>query len=58
MPLRYLLAFTAVIVTTTKEFLAIKGHSQGEVERIHEAWTKAAAYCLSLEPPYTKEGLW
>ncbi len=59
-PLRYLLAFSAVIVTTTKEFLARKGHSQAEVERMQDAWTKAVLLSVSLwsRPPYTKEGLW
>ena len=37
-PLRYLLAFTSVVVTTTREFLARKGHSPEEVERMHVAW--------------------
>ncbi len=58
-PLRYLLAFTAVIITTTKEFLAAKGHSEEQVEGMYAAWTKAMLLTLALwSRPYAKEGLW
>jgi hypothetical protein len=58
-PLRYLLAFTAVIITTSKEFLAAKGHSEEQVEGMYAAWTKAMLLTLALwSRPYTKEGLW
>jgi Protoglobin len=58
-PLRYLTAFTAVVVMTAKEFLESKGHSPAEVERMHAAWTKAVLLTLALwSRPYAKEGLW
>ena len=58
-PLRYLMAFTSIVVTTTKQFLARKGHSPEEIERMHAAWTKAVMLTLTLwSRPYTKEGLW
>ncbi|MBV8589117.1 MAG: protogloblin ApPgb [Acetobacteraceae bacterium] len=58
-PLRYLVAFTSVVVTTAKEFLGSKGHSPEEVERMHAAWTKAVLLTLALwSHPYAKEGLW
>lgn len=58
-PLRYLVAFNSVIVTTAKEFLGKKGHSPEEVERMHTAWTKAVLLTLALwSRPYAKEGLW
>jgi hypothetical protein len=58
-PLRYLVAFTAVIVTTSKEFLATKGHSSEEVEGMHTAWTKAVMLSLALWcRPYARESLW
>jgi len=58
-PLRYLMAFTSIVVTTAKQFLAKKGHSPEEVERMHAAWTKAVMLTLTLwSRPYTKEGLW
>jgi hypothetical protein len=37
-PLRYVLAFTATMNATIRPFLAKKGHSSEEVERMHEAW--------------------
>lgn len=40
-PLRYLLAFTAVVVTTARRYLAAKGHPHEEVERMHAAFTKS-----------------
>jgi hypothetical protein len=58
-PLRYLAAFTSVVVTTAKEFLAKKGLSSKEVDRMHAAWTKAVMLTLALwSRPYTKEELW
>jgi hypothetical protein len=58
-PLRYLLAFTSVVITTAKEFLGKKGRSAGEVERMHRAWTKAVMLTLTLwTRPYTKDNLW
>jgi hypothetical protein len=58
-PLRYLVAFTSVVITTAKEFLEKKGHSSEEVERMHAAWTKAVLLTLALwSRPYTKERLW
>lgn len=58
-PLRYLVAFTSVVITTAKEFLEKKGHSSEEVERMHAAWTKAVLLTLALwSLPYTKERLW
>jgi hypothetical protein len=58
-PLRYVLAFTAVVITTSKEFLAAKGHSPSDVDGMHAAWTKAVLLSLALwSRPYAKEGLW
>jgi Protoglobin len=58
-PLRYLMSFTAVIITTTKEFFARKGHSAEQVEQMHAAWTKAVLLTIALwSRPYTKEGWW
>lgn len=58
-PLRYLVAFTSVVITTAKEFLENKGHSSEEVEGMHAAWTKAVLLTLALwSRPYTKERLW
>ncbi|MDQ2804044.1 MAG: protoglobin domain-containing protein [Pseudomonadota bacterium] len=58
-PLRFVVAFMSVVVTTAKEFLAQKGHSPEEVERMHAAWTKAVLLTLALwSRPYVKAGLW
>jgi hypothetical protein len=58
-PLRYLEAFTSVVITTTKEFLKKPDRSSEEVERMHAAWTKAVLLTLALwSRPYAKEGLW
>ncbi|WP_207514100.1 protoglobin domain-containing protein [Longitalea luteola] len=55
-PMRYVLAFTAVVNDTMKPFLAKKGHSLGVIEKMHKAWCKAVllhvvlwtrAYCDS-----------
>ena len=58
-PLRYLLAFTAVVITTARDFLARKGHSAADVERMHAAWTKAVLLSVTLwSRPYAKQDLW
>src|SRR5579863_5192922 len=40
-PLRYVIAFTAVINDAVKPFLGAKGHSPEDVERMHRAWCKS-----------------
>jgi hypothetical protein len=40
-PMRYLLAFTAVVITSAREFLAAKGASPERVDRMHAAFTKS-----------------
>ncbi|MCL6434040.1 MAG: hypothetical protein K6T90_07445 [Leptolyngbyaceae cyanobacterium HOT.MB2.61] len=55
--MRYMIAFIYPITATIKSFLARKGHSAEEVEKMHQAWFKAvvlqdALWCY----PYAKEG--
>jgi len=58
-PLRYVVAFAAVVITTAKEFLARKGHSPEDVERMHAAWTRSVMLSISLwSRPYAKQGWW
>lgn len=58
-PLRYLVVFSAVLITTAREFLARKGHAAEDVERMHAAWTKSVMLTISLwARPFAKEGLW
>jgi hypothetical protein len=47
-PLRYVLAFTAAIITTTRPFLASRGHSAEEVDRMYDAWCKAVILHVTL----------
>jgi hypothetical protein len=53
-PLRYLLAFAAVVNETTRPFLAAKGHPAAEVEKMHSAWCKSVMLQVTLwSQPYT-----
>jgi Protoglobin len=40
-PMRYLLAFTGVIITTARDFLAAGGAPAEQVDRMHAAFTKS-----------------
>ncbi|MDQ2830696.1 MAG: protoglobin domain-containing protein [Chloroflexota bacterium] len=53
-PLRYILAFAAVVNETIKPFLAAKGHPADEVAKMHHAWCKAVQLQMALgSEPYT-----
>jgi hypothetical protein len=47
-PLRYVLAFTAVINDTIKPFLKKNGHSAETVESMHRAWCKMVLLYVTL----------
>jgi hypothetical protein len=47
-PLRYVLAFTAAVITTTRPFLARGGRPAEEVERMYDAWCKAVILHVTL----------
>ena len=47
-PLRYLVAFVYPITATVREFLAKKGHSDEEVDAMHQAWFKAVTLTVVL----------
>jgi hypothetical protein len=52
-PLRYVIAFTAVINEGIKPFLAAKGHLPEDVERMHRAWCKSVQLQMALwSEPY------
>ncbi len=54
---RYMMAFIYPITATIKPFLANKGHSQEEVDKMHNAWFKAVVLSDILwTKPYIKEG--
>lgn len=58
-PLRYVIAFIYPISATIRPFLAKKGHSAEEVEKMHQAWTKAVVLSACLWAyPYANEGDW
>ena len=53
-PLRDIVAFTAVINDTIKPFLTSQGHSTMEVEKMHSAWCKSVLLQISLwAKPYS-----
>jgi len=55
--LRYVLAALYPIVATIKPFLARKGHSPEEVERMHQAWFKSVVLQVTLwARPYVRPG--
>ncbi len=47
-PLRDVIAFTGVMNETIKPYLAAKGHSTDEVEKMHTAWCKAIQLQMAL----------
>lgn len=54
---RYLPALTIPVTTTLKPFLAKKGASPEDVEKMHSAWVKAVLLQTILwSHPYVKEG--
>jgi hypothetical protein len=58
-PLRYTVAFTAVVITTIRQFVADKGLEPDDVTRFHDAWTKAVLLQLALwTRAYAKDDQW
>jgi hypothetical protein len=54
---RYLPALLYPITTTLKPFLAKKGHSAEDVEKMHQAWLKSVLLQVILwSQPYIKDG--
>lgn len=54
---RYLVAFIFPITATIKSFLANKGHSSDEVEKMYAAWFKAVTLTVTLWCyPYINKG--
>ncbi|GAA6617649.1 protoglobin domain-containing protein [Scytonema sp. NUACC26] len=55
--LRYLITFIYPITATIKPFLANKGHSAEDVEKMYQAWFKSIVVQVTLwSYPYAKEG--
>jgi hypothetical protein len=58
-PLRYMIAFIYPIAATIRPFLAKKGHSPEDVEKMHTAWFKSIVLQTAIwSLPYAKEGDW
>jgi len=56
-PLRDIIAFIAVMNETIKPYLAVKGHSVEEVDKMHRAWCKSLQLQVALwSRPYTDAG--
>jgi len=56
-PLRYVIAFIYPITATIKPFLAKRGHSPEDVDRMHQAWAKSVTMQVALwAQPYVREG--
>ena len=56
-PLRYMVAFIYPITATIEQFLASKGHSAEEVEKMHQAWFKSVVLQVALWCyPYVRDG--
>ncbi|MBK9169243.1 MAG: protogloblin ApPgb [Bryobacterales bacterium] len=54
---RYLPAFIYPITATLKPFLANKGHSADDVDKMHQAWVKSVILQVTLwSHPYVKDG--
>lgn len=57
-PLRDLIAFTPVITETIKPFLAAKGHTSQDVEKMQSAWRKSVQLQVALwAEPYANRAL-
>ena len=58
-PLRYLIAFTAVTSTTIRAFLEESGRSAEDVQKMHDAWIKSMLLHQALwTRPYVADCLW
>jgi hypothetical protein len=57
-PLRYMVAFIWPITATIRDFLAKKGHSPADVDRMHQAWFKAVTLSTVLWVRPYNERLW
>jgi hypothetical protein len=58
-PLRYLIAFSAVVCTTIRPFLEAGGYGSSEIQHIQAAWTKSILLHVALwARPYVADCLW
>jgi hypothetical protein len=58
-PMRYLLAFTAVVIATARGFLAATGAPPDQVDRMHSAFTKSVMLHVTVwTRAYTNDPGW
>lgn len=58
-PLRYLIAFSAIVSTTIRPFLEESGYASNDIVSIQDAWTKSMLLHLALwARPYVAPCLW
>jgi len=58
-PLRYVVAFGAVVITSIRDFFQKRGVADADLVRIQQAWTKAVLLETALwSRAYAKDGLW
>lgn len=58
-PLRYLIAFTAIVVTSIRHFAEERGAHGTDLDNFQDAWSKAVMLEIALwSRPYAQEGLW
>jgi|SRR5579884_623723 len=58
-PMRYLLAFTAVVITTSRDYLSRNGHDARDVDRMHAAFTKSVLLHVTVwTRPYVPVENW
>ncbi|MBV9300494.1 MAG: hypothetical protein JOY62_07440 [Acidobacteriaceae bacterium] len=58
-PLRYLIAFASVVITSVRSFLDSSDRSEEELKAIETAWMRAVLLSIALwARPYASEELW
>lgn len=58
-PERYLIGFSAQVITTVRKFLAVGNRPEAELDRMQEAWTRAVLLSVALwTRAYAVNGLW
>jgi hypothetical protein len=58
-PLRYLIAFGAIVMTSARKFFVEEGLRDVELQMLEDAWSKAVQLHITLwSRPYARDGMW
>jgi hypothetical protein len=58
-PQRYLIGFSALVITSVRGFLAVSLRPTVEIDKMQEAWTRAVLLNVALwSRPYAAPGMW